>query len=148
MQSCFRISDHKVILYFNILRVVSITRVLSSNCLNMPFSIIWYDCKIFFQFSPMNLMYLIHIIFTKWSPGVGCVWVLRCGSIAAQCGSSNEASRRFHNRGEAHESIVKLRQGSGKDRQGMALNAKGLKPLPRAYIKVGCHLPPTHHPDV
>ena len=39
--------------------------------------------------------------------------------------------------------IVKLRQGSGKDRQGMALKAKGLKaPLPRAYIKVGCHPPP------
>ena len=37
---------------------------------------------------------------------------------------------------------LKLRQGSGKDRQGMALKAKGLKlkPLPRAYIKVGCQL--------
>ena len=35
--------------------------------------------------------------------------------------------------------IVKLRQGSGKGRQGMALKAKGLKlkPLPRAYTKVG-----------
>ena len=40
--------------------------------------------------------------------------------------------------------IVKLRQGSGKDRQGMAVKAKAskLKPLPRAYIKVGCHPPP------
>ena len=43
--------------------------------------------------------------------------------------------------------IVKLRQGSGKDRQGMAPKAKALKalklkPLPRAYTKVGCH----HHP--
>ena len=38
--------------------------------------------------------------------------------------------------------IVKLRQGSGKDRQGMALKAKGLKLklLPRAYTKVGCQL--------
>ena len=41
--------------------------------------------------------------------------------------------------------IVKLRRGLGKDRQGMALKAKGLKlePLPRAYIKVGCHPPTT-----
>ena len=40
--------------------------------------------------------------------------------------------------------FVKLRQESGKDWQGMAPKAKGLKlkPLPRAYIKVGCH----HHP--
>ena len=38
--------------------------------------------------------------------------------------------------GEMIEEIVKLRQGSGKDRQGMALKAKGLK----AYIKVGCYL--------
>ena len=40
---------------------------------------------------------------------------------------------------------MKLRQGSGKDRQGMALKAKGLKlkPLPRAYIIVGYHL--GHH---
>ena len=49
--------------------------------------------------------------------------------------------------------IVKLRQGSGKDRQGMApkaifLKALKLKPLPRAYIKVGCHLPTTHHPPI
>ena len=38
--------------------------------------------------------------------------------------------------------IVKLRQWSGKDWQGMALKAKGLKAQnpPRAYIKVGCHL--------
>ena len=39
--------------------------------------------------------------------------------------------------------FVKLRRGSGKDRQGMALKAKGLKaklkPEPRAYTKVGCH---------
>ena len=36
--------------------------------------------------------------------------------------------------------IVKLRQGSGKEGQGMALKAKGLKPkpLPEAYIKVCC----------
>ena len=34
--------------------------------------------------------------------------------------------------------IVKLRQWSGKDQQGMALKAKGLKTLAyRAYIKVG-----------
>ena len=39
---------------------------------------------------------------------------------------------------QKQNSIVKLRQGSGKDRQGMALKAKGLK----AYIKVGCHPPP------
>ena len=40
--------------------------------------------------------------------------------------------------------IVKLRQGSGKDWQGSARQkALKLKPLPRAYIKVGCHLPPT-----
>ena len=39
--------------------------------------------------------------------------------------------------------VVKLRQGSGKDRQGMGLKAKGLIPLPRAYFKVGCH---HHHP--
>ena len=41
--------------------------------------------------------------------------------------------------------IVKLRQWSGKDGQGMALKAKvlKLKPLPRAYIKVGYHL--VHH---
>ena len=36
----------------------------------------------------------------------------------------------------------------GKEGQGwarMALKVKGLKaPLPRAYIKLGCH-PPTHH---
>ena len=43
--------------------------------------------------------------------------------------------------------IVKLRQGSGKDWQGMVtkrhlMAPNGLKPLPRAYIKVGCHLPP------
>ena len=40
---------------------------------------------------------------------------------------------------------MKLRQGSGKDGQGMALKAKGLKlkPLPRAYIIVGYHL--GHH---
>ena len=43
--------------------------------------------------------------------------------------------------------IVKLRQGSGKDWQGMAVKQKAskLKPLPRAYIKVGYH-PPTHPP--
>ena len=43
--------------------------------------------------------------------------------------------------------IVKLRQGSGKDRQGMALK---LKLLPRVYIKVGCHPPPlpTHASEV
>ena len=50
---------------------------------------------------------------------------------------------------------MKLRQGSGKDGkdgkdgQGwarMALKVKGLKaPLPRAYIKLGCHPPTTHH---
>ena len=35
----------------------------------------------------------------------------------------------------------------GKDWQGMAHKAKGLKAsLPRAYIKVGCHLPPPTHP--
>ena len=46
--------------------------------------------------------------------------------------------------------IVKLRQGSGKERHGMvikrppkALRAFKLKPLPRAYIKVGCHPPTT-----
>ena len=44
-----------------------------------------------------------------------------------------------------HVFFVKLRQGSGKDRQGLAPEAKGLKPLPRAYTKVGCH-PPTTHP--
>ena len=44
-----------------------------------------------------------------------------------------------------YEVVVKLRQGSGKDGQGMALKAKGLKlrPLPRAYIIVGYHL--GHH---
>ena len=37
---------------------------------------------------------------------------------------------------------LKLRQGSGKDRQGMALKARERpQSLPRAYIKVGCH----HH---
>ena len=42
-----------------------------------------------------------------------------------------------------HIRIVKLRRGSGKDRQGMAPKAKGLKlkPLPRAYTKVGRHPP-------
>ena len=39
--------------------------------------------------------------------------------------------------------IVKLRRGSGKGRQGMAVKASKLKPKPRAYIKVGCHLPTT-----
>ena len=41
--------------------------------------------------------------------------------------------------------IVKLRQGSGKDRQEWQSRRKAskLKPLPRAYIKVGCHPPPT-----
>ena len=45
---------------------------------------------------------------------------------------------------DQHMGIVKLRQGSGKDRQGMALWRKALKlkPLPRSYIKVGCHPPP------
>ena len=46
--------------------------------------------------------------------------------------------------------IVKLRQGSGKVRQGKARKGKDgerwkalkLKPLPRAYTKVGCHPPP------
>ena len=42
--------------------------------------------------------------------------------------------------------IVKLRRGSGKDRQGMAPKASKLKPEPRAYTKVGCHLPT--HPEV
>ena len=58
--------------------------------------------------------------------------------------ASNEGSRRFVN-------IVKLRQGSGKVRQGKARKGKDgerwkalkLKPLPWAYIKVGCHPPPT-----
>ena len=36
--------------------------------------------------------------------------------------------------------FVKLRQGSARDGEG--LKASKLKPLPRAYIKVGCH----HHP--
>ena len=46
--------------------------------------------------------------------------------------------------------IVKLRQGSGKERQGMVKGErwKALKPkpLPRAYIKIGCHLPTTIYP--
>ena len=33
----------------------------------------------------------------------------------------------FKNMNNEREAIVKLRQGSGKDRQGMALKAKGLK---------------------
>ena len=42
----------------------------------------------------------------------------------------------------SQQTIVKLRQGSGKDRQGMALKAKGLKALTldSTYTKVG--LPP------
>ena len=50
--------------------------------------------------------------------------------------------------------IVKLRQGSGKGQarmgKGWPLRQKAskLKPLPRAYIKVGCHLPPPPPPDV
>ena len=41
--------------------------------------------------------------------------------------------------------IVKLRRGSGKDRQGIAPTAKGLKLKPehRAYTKVVRHPPPT-----
>ena len=47
--------------------------------------------------------------------------------------------------------FVKLRQGSGKDRGGLVIKRplKGHKiyPLPRAYIKIGCHHhPPTHPP--
>ena len=42
--------------------------------------------------------------------------------------------------------IVKLRQGSCKE--GMALKAKGLKPLPRAYIKIGCHHTPPPPPTI
>ena len=38
--------------------------------------------------------------------------------------------------------IVKLRQGSGKDRQGMALEVLKLKPLSRAFTTDGCHHPP------
>ena len=46
---------------------------------------------------------------------------------------------------------MKLRQGSGKDRGGLVIKRplKGHKiyPLPRAYIKIGCHHhPPTHPP--
>ena len=51
--------------------------------------------------------------------------------------------------------VVKLRQGSGKGQaridKGWQLRRKAskLKPLPRAYIKVGCHLPTTTtHPPI
>ena len=45
------------------------------------------------------------------------------------------------------EAQARVRQGSarnGKEWQSRRKASK-LKPLPRAYIKVGCH-PPTHHP--
>ena len=88
-------------------------------------------------------MRLVHKLFIDYANIV--VHVLKTVDVDAYC-----------------EAQARVRQGSarigkgwpgkgqariGKDWQGMAHKAKGLKAsLPRAYIKVGCHLPPPTHP--
>ena len=83
---------------------------------------------------------LPHILHLYFLPSSGPCLVLIC---FPNLGQSFCTTHGFSVLDGLFSDVVKLRQGSGKDGQGMARKAKGLKaPLPRAYIKVGCH----HHP--
>ena len=62
----------------------------------------------------------------------------RCGSVLVKIHNSSVQCKSVRGGCEAQ-----ARKGKGGPLRRKALK---LKPLPRAYIKVGWHPPPTHHP--
>ena len=74
------------------------------------------------------------------------VWTMVTGDISASASFAMADSRHYrHTFGQKLKSFCEAQARMGK---GWPFRQKvsKLKALPRAYVKVGCHPPPTHHP--